>query len=69
VRLVARRRRDPQQGRRRDQARARHREHVCGRARRRIRTTPGEIDDNQDESIKSLANQAFELEKFAWDML
>ena len=39
----------------------------AGQARRRIKTTMIEIDDNEDESIKSLADNAFELEKFAWD--
>jgi len=40
-----------------------------GQARRRIRTTISEIDDNEDESIKSLADHAFDLEKFGWDTL
>jgi len=39
----------------------------AGQARRRIKTTMIEIDDNEDEAIKSLADGAFELEKFAWD--
>ena len=37
--------------------------------RRRIKTTMAEIDDNEDESIKALADNAFELEKFGWDIL
>jgi alkylation response protein AidB-like acyl-CoA dehydrogenase len=41
----------------------------AGQARRRIKTTMAEIDDNEDESIKALADHAFELEKFAWDTL
>ncbi len=41
----------------------------AGQARRRIATTIAEIDDNEDESIKALADQAFELEKFGWDTL
>lgn len=39
----------------------------AGQARRRIKTTMAEIDDNEDESIKALADHAFELEKFGWD--
>ena len=38
-------------------------------AERRIKTNLDEIDDNVDESIKSLADHAFELEKFSWDTL
>jgi hypothetical protein len=41
----------------------------AGQARRRIKTTMAEIDDNEDESIKALAVHAFELEKFGWDTL
>jgi alkylation response protein AidB-like acyl-CoA dehydrogenase len=41
----------------------------AGQARRRIKTTMAEIDDNEDEAIKSLADHAFELEKFGWDTL
>jgi hypothetical protein len=41
----------------------------AGQARRRIKTTMAEIDDNEDESIKALADNAFELEKFGWDTL
>jgi acyl-CoA dehydrogenase family protein 9 len=41
----------------------------AGQARRRIATTIVEIDDNEDESIKALADHAFELEKFGWDTL
>jgi acyl-CoA dehydrogenase family protein 9 len=38
-------------------------------AQRRIETNLDEIDNNVDESIKSLADQAFEVEKFSWDTL
>jgi alkylation response protein AidB-like acyl-CoA dehydrogenase len=38
-------------------------------AERRIKTNVDEIDDNVDESIKSLADHAFEAEKFPWDTL
>jgi alkylation response protein AidB-like acyl-CoA dehydrogenase len=38
-------------------------------AERRIKTNVDEIDDNVDESIKSLADHAFEAEKFTWDTL
>jgi acyl-CoA dehydrogenase family protein 9 len=38
-------------------------------AERRIKTNMDEIDNNVDESIKSLADHAFELEKFSWDTL
>jgi hypothetical protein len=41
----------------------------AGQARRRIKTTMAEIDDNEDEAIKSLADHAFELERFAWDTI
>jgi alkylation response protein AidB-like acyl-CoA dehydrogenase len=39
----------------------------AGRARRRIRFNINRIDDNDDEMVKSLADQAFDLEGFAWD--
>ena len=55
------------QGRRRRQAELDILTTFAGQARRRIKTTMAEIDDNDDESIKSLADHAFELEKFAWD--
>lgn len=41
----------------------------AGQARRRIKSTMAEIDDNEDEAIKSLADHAFELEKFGWDTI
>jgi len=39
----------------------------AGRARRRIRFNINRIDDNDDELVKSLADQAFDLESFGWD--
>jgi alkylation response protein AidB-like acyl-CoA dehydrogenase len=39
----------------------------AGQARRRIRSTVAEIDDNDDEAIKQLADHAFAEEKFSWD--
>jgi alkylation response protein AidB-like acyl-CoA dehydrogenase len=41
----------------------------AGQARRRIKTTMAEIDDNEDESLKALADHTFDLEKFGWDTL
>ena len=38
-------------------------------AQRRIRANVDEIDNNVDESIKSLADHTFETEKFTWDTL
>jgi acyl-CoA dehydrogenase family protein 9 len=38
-------------------------------ARKRIRNNMAEIDSNEDEAIKALADQAFEAEKFVWDTL
>ncbi len=38
-------------------------------AERRIKINMDEIDNNVDESLKSLADHAFELEKFSWDTL
>lgn len=38
-------------------------------AERRIKTNVDEIDNNVDESIKSLADHTFETEKFSWDTL
>ncbi|MGC4091311.1 MAG: acyl-CoA dehydrogenase family protein [Polyangiaceae bacterium] len=38
-------------------------------ARKRIRHNTAEIDVNEDEQIKSLADHAFEAEKFPWDTL
>jgi alkylation response protein AidB-like acyl-CoA dehydrogenase len=41
----------------------------AGQVRRRIKNTMSEIDDNQDELIKALADGAFESEKYSWDTL
>lgn len=38
-------------------------------ARKRIRHNTAEIDSNEDEQIKALADHAFEAEKFPWDTL
>jgi len=38
-------------------------------AERRIKTNMDEVDNNVDEAIKSLADHAFELEKFSWDTI
>ncbi len=38
-------------------------------ARKRVRHNMAEIDSNEDEAIKALADQAFEAEKFVWDTL
>jgi acyl-CoA dehydrogenase family member 9 len=41
----------------------------ASQAERRIKTNMAEIDDNVDESLKSLADHTFEHEKFSWDTL
>jgi acyl-CoA dehydrogenase family protein 9 len=41
----------------------------AGQARRRVKHTVSEIDDNQDEHVKALADLAFESERYAWDVL
>jgi len=41
----------------------------AGQVRRRVRNTVTEIDDNQDEIVKVLADHAFSEEKYAWDTL
>ncbi|HET9934251.1 MAG TPA: acyl-CoA dehydrogenase family protein [Polyangiaceae bacterium] len=38
-------------------------------ARKRIRQNVADIDSNEDEQIKALADHAFEAEKFPWDTL
>ena len=44
--------------------------HVFARqAQRRIKANVDELDNNADESIKSLADHTFEAEKFTWDTL
>ncbi len=42
---------------------------LSGQVGRRVRSNFRKIDDNDDELIKSLADHAFELEKFGWDVL
>lgn len=39
----------------------------CGQARRRIKGNFGKIDANDDDLIETLADQAFEAERFSWD--
>ncbi len=41
----------------------------AGQVRRRVKNTVTEIDDNQDETVKALADHAFSEEKYAWDTL
>ncbi|HEX6766912.1 MAG TPA: acyl-CoA dehydrogenase family protein [Polyangiaceae bacterium] len=41
----------------------------AGQVRRRIKNTVTEIDDNQDETVKALADHAFGEEKYVWDTL
>jgi alkylation response protein AidB-like acyl-CoA dehydrogenase len=41
----------------------------AGQARKRIRHNVSEIDSNEDEQIKALADHAFEAEKFSWDTI
>lgn len=40
-----------------------------GQVRRRTKSNFGKIDDNDDEIIKSLADHAFENEKYIWDSI
>jgi alkylation response protein AidB-like acyl-CoA dehydrogenase len=40
-----------------------------GQARKRIRHNVAEIDSNEDEQIKALADHAFEAEKYTWDTI
>jgi alkylation response protein AidB-like acyl-CoA dehydrogenase len=40
-----------------------------GQVGRRVKSNFGKIDDNDDDRIKSLADHAFELERFGWDNL
>jgi alkylation response protein AidB-like acyl-CoA dehydrogenase len=42
---------------------------LAGQVQRRVRSNYGEIDDNDDELIKSLADHAFAEEGFSWDNL
>jgi alkylation response protein AidB-like acyl-CoA dehydrogenase len=39
----------------------------AGQVRRRVKHTVSEIDDNQDETVKALADHAFAEEKYSWD--
>ena len=41
----------------------------ANRVKRQIRTRVLELDDNNDELIKGLADQAFEAEKYSWDTI
>ena len=41
----------------------------ANQARRRVKNTVSEIDDNQDDAVKGLADHAFSAEKFSWDTL
>ncbi len=40
-----------------------------GQVRRRTKSNFGKIDNNDDELIKSLADHAYEIEKFEWDTI
>jgi acyl-CoA dehydrogenase family protein 9 len=40
---------------------------LTGQVRRRVRSNLAKIDDNDDEFIKSLADQALDVEGFLWD--
>jgi hypothetical protein len=40
-----------------------------GQVRRRTKSNFGKIDNNDDELIKSLADHAFEAEKYSWDTI
>ncbi len=41
----------------------------AGQVSLRVKSNFGKIDDNDDEMIKSLADNAFALERFGWDNL
>jgi alkylation response protein AidB-like acyl-CoA dehydrogenase len=41
----------------------------AGQARRRIKSNVSEIDNNEDEQIKALADHAFDAERFPWDTI
>jgi hypothetical protein len=41
----------------------------AGQARRRVRNNVAEIDGNEDEYIKGLADHAFAAERFSWDTI
>jgi hypothetical protein len=40
-----------------------------GQCRRRIASNFGKIDENDDELIKSLADDAIDAEKYRWDTI
>ncbi len=42
---------------------------LAGQVRRRVRSSFDQIDDNEDELIKALADDAVEREAFGWDVL
>lgn len=42
---------------------------LSGQVRRRVKSNFGKIDDNDDELIKSLADQALEAEGYGWDTI
>jgi hypothetical protein len=39
----------------------------AGQVRSRVRNTMAELDDNQDELVKALADHAFDRERYSWD--
>ena len=44
--------------------------HALGRqVRRRVRDNFAQLDDNEDDLLKALADDAFEAERFRWDNL
>jgi hypothetical protein len=42
---------------------------VAGQVRRRVKSNVADIDANEDEQIKTLADHAFEAERFSWDTI
>ena len=40
---------------------------LTGQVRRRVRRNLSQIDDNEDEYIKSLADHALDAEGYIWD--
>jgi alkylation response protein AidB-like acyl-CoA dehydrogenase len=42
---------------------------LSGQVGRRVRANTAEIDENEDEVVKALADHAFETEKFSWDTI
>jgi acyl-CoA dehydrogenase family protein 9 len=41
----------------------------AGQVRRRVKSNVADIDANEDEQIKTLADHAFEAERFSWDTI